>query len=107
MELTKKYFDEQFENLTSSVKAGFDNTATKKELNTLETKVDGLETKVDGLETKVDGLETKVDGLETKIDKIDERLQIVETKLDRALYSEYVHLETRVKKLEQHTGIKP
>ena len=93
MELTKKYFDEQFENLTSSVKAGFDNTATKKELNTLE--------------TKVDGLETKVDGLETKIDKIDERLQIVETKLDRALYSEYVHLETRVKKLEQHTGIKP
>ena len=100
MELTKKYFDEQFENLTSSVKAGFDNTATKKELNTLETKVDGLE-------TKVDGLENKVDGLETKVDKIDERLQIVETKLDRALYSEYVHLETRVKKLEQHTGIKP
>ncbi len=32
-------------------------------------------------------------------------IQRVETKLDRALYTELTHLEARVKRLEQKTGI--
>lgn len=31
----------------------------------------------------------------------------IETKLDRALYTELVHLEARVKRVEQKLGIKP
>ena len=44
--------------------------------------------------------------LETKVDKIDEKLRIVETKLDRALYTQLAHLESRVKKLEEKIGLK-
>lgn len=33
--------------------------------------------------------------------RIEERLDVVETKLDRALYTEMTHLEARVKRLEQ------
>ncbi len=85
-ELTQKYFDEQFEKLASSVKKGFDNTSTKQDFKELD---------------------QKIDNLESKVDKIDEGLQTVETKLDRALYTELTHIEARVKRLEQKVGIKP
>lgn len=52
-------------------------------------------------------IDEKLKPLDKKIDKIDERLQVVEAKLDRALYTEYIHLEARVKRLEEKVGIKP
>lgn len=70
------------DDLAVMIKNGFDNTATKKDLEAVEK------------------------SLSKDIVKIDERLQLVETKLDRALYTEYVHLETRVKRLEEKVGIK-
>ncbi len=74
------------------IKNGFDNTATKADFKALD--------------ARIDTLDQKIDTLDQKVDKIDERLQIVEAKLDRALYTEYIHLETRVKRLEEKAGIK-
>lgn len=45
--------------------------------------------------------------MDQRFDKIDGRLEIVESKLDRALYTEVVHLEARLKRVEQKLGIKP
>lgn len=70
--------DERFEKQARMIKTGFDNTATRQD----------------------------VEHIRDDIAKIDERLQIVEAKLDRALYTEYVHLEARVKRLEEKAGIK-
>ena len=43
--------------------------------------------------------------LEPAFDAINERLDVVETKLDKALYTEVVHLEARIKRLEEKVGI--
>lgn len=94
-ELTREYFDEKLDTLVSKkdlettlderfdkmavmIKAGFDNTATKQDFVVLNDKIDG----------------------------IDERLKLVETKLDRALYTEVTHLEARIRRLEEKVGIK-
>jgi len=66
------------DDLAVMIKNGFDNTANKKD----------------------------VEEIRTDIAKIDDRLRVVETKLDRALYTELTHLEARVTRLEQKTGIK-
>ncbi|MFH1171227.1 MAG: hypothetical protein V1778_01650 [bacterium] len=43
--------------------------------------------------------------VETRLTTVEDRLTTVEAKLDRALYSEYTHLERRVTRLEKKTGI--
>ncbi len=58
------------DDLAVMIKDGFDKTATKQDLK-----------------------EAKLD-LKADIAKLDERVQTVETKLDRALYTEAAHLET-------------
>ena len=73
------------DDLAVMIKNGFDNTANKKDVEEIRADL------------------TKLDG---KVDKIDERLIVVEKKLDRALYTELTHLEARVTRLEQKTGIK-
>ena len=70
------------DDLAAMIKNGFDNTATKQDLREVKT------------------------SLKSDIAKIDEKLQVVETKLDRALYTELTHIETRVKRLEERVGIK-
>jgi|GEM_PF-5544324 len=67
------------EGLAKMIKEGFDNTATK---------------------AQVQHLEKKVDGLENKVDKIDERLKVVEEKVDIM-----VDLRPRLKNLEEALGI--
>ena len=62
---------------------GFANTATKQDLAMVE------------------------QSLKSDITKIDECLRVVESKLDRALYTELVHLESRLRKVEEKIGIKP
>jgi len=75
--------------LAKMVAAGFDNTATKDDL--------------EGVRGGIKRLEQKVgDGFS----QVDKRLGIVETKLDKALYQEMSHIEARVKRLEQKVGIK-
>lgn len=54
---------------------GFENTATKQELRDLQTNIDN------------------------QFSGVHERLSVVEVKLDRALYTEISHLESRVKRL--------
>jgi len=66
------------DDLAVMIKNGFDNTASKKD----------------------------VEEIRNDIAQIDDRLRTVETKLDRALYTELTHLEARVTRLEQKTGIK-
>ena len=67
------------DDLAVMIKNGFDNTATKKD----------------------------IEDVRFDIAKIDDRLKVVETKLDKALYTEISKLETRVKKIEEHLGMKP
>lgn len=43
--------------------------------------------------------------LEPAFDNVYNELQVIQTKLDRALYTEVVHLEARVKRLEEKSGI--
>lgn len=43
----------------------------------------------------------------TEIGGVKDRLKSVEAKLDKALYTEYVSLETRVRRIENHVGINP
>lgn len=57
---------------------------------------------VDSRFNKVDG---RLDGVEGRLEKVETRLTTVEMKLDRALYSEYMHLERRVTRLEKKTGL--
>lgn len=45
------------------------------------------------------------DNLEPAFDNVYNELQVIQSKLDRALYTELVHLEARVKRLEQKAGI--
>lgn len=66
------------DDLAVMIKSGFDNTATKAD----------------------------IEEVRSDIAKIDERLHVVESKLDRALYTEITHLEGRVKRLEEKVGIK-
>ena len=54
-----------------------------------------------------DHMDDKFDAVDQRFDKIEERLQIVETKLDRALYTELVHLESRLRTVEEKIGLKP
>ncbi len=46
------------------------------------------------------------DHLDQRFDGVEDRLQVVETKLDRALYAKLTHLEARVSQLEDRVGIK-
>jgi len=96
-EITKDYFDEQFEKLGIAIARGFEDTASKGDLTKLEQKFDGLETRFDTLKTRFDTLETKVDKLEVKVD-------VIQGKLDKALYIEHNRLEGRVTKIEKHLG---
>ena len=47
-----------------------------------------------------------LEGQKEQIAKLAGQLQVVETKLDRALYREPTHLEARVRRVEKHVGIK-
>lgn len=47
-----------------------------------------------------------MDDLGKKIDNLDDRIKVVETKLDRALYTELTHIEARLRKVEEKVGIK-
>jgi len=84
--ITKEYFDEQFENLGVMIARGFEETATKADLRGVE-----------GLLGKV---EMRLDKVEVRLETVENRLERVENKLDRALYTDMVNLESRVKKLE-------
>ncbi len=46
------------------------------------------------------------DHMDQRFDNLEEQAQTVETKLDRALYTQLTHIEARVKRLEVHAGIK-
>ncbi len=67
----------QISDLAIAVAKGFENTATKSDLNELG----------------------------QSVNKINLRLEIVETKLDKALYKEITNHETRIRRLEEKTGI--
>ena len=89
-QLTKEHLDQQLKKL-----------ATKEELKNLATKKD-LEEQTDQLATIINtAFQEQKDHMDERFDGVDERLQVVETKLDRALYTELTHLEARVTRLEQ------
>ena len=66
-----------------------------------------IETKVDTSINRLDKVESRLGKVEVKLEKVESRLSGVEGKLNKALYTDNVHLEKRVTKLEEHTGLKP
>ena len=87
----------------------------KKDLEQIKDIVKGLATKDDlkAFATK-DDLTTTVHtalgefwtgNLEPAFDGLHQRIDIIETKLDKVLYTEVVHLEARIKRLEDKVGI--
>ena len=81
----KKVIDAGFEKQALMIKRGFDDTASK---------------------TEVKSVESRLAGVEDKMLKVHDRLRTVEDKLDRVLYKEIDRLEIRIKQLEQHVGLK-
>ena len=51
------------------------------------------------------GMNDRLNGMNDQLDGANVRLKSVETKLDKALYTEYVSLESRVTRLEDTVGI--
>ena len=106
--LTKEYFDQQFKRLVTqedfkdALEEGFDKQAILIN-NAFQTHSDHFDKQINGLDLKIDGVKQE---LKADIGKIDTRLQTVEIKLDRALHTEYVNLEVRVKRIEQKIGLK-
>lgn len=60
-----------------------------------------------GFERVYTDLDEVKNDLGKKLDQLDERVRIVETKLDKALYTEITHIESRLRKVEEKVGIKP
>lgn len=77
MELTKDHFDKELGKMAVMIKTGFDAT-----------------------DVRFDQIDERFNKLETKVD-------VIQGKLDNILYKEVVHIESRVKKIEQHLGLKP
>jgi hypothetical protein len=67
-ELTKEHLDKQFEKMAVMIKNGFNATATKDDLNRLETKVDIIQGKLDNI------LYKEIVGIETRVNKIEKHL---------------------------------
>ena len=83
--LTKEYFDEQFEKLTRAVARGFEETATSSEVKLIE---------------------SRLSGVEVQMLKANNRIKNLDDKVDRLLYSEIDRVEKRVDKIENHLGLK-
>lgn len=81
--ISKKYFDFQFEKMAKMVADGFSHT-----------------------ESRLGTVESRLTGVESEMLKVHDRLRTVEEKVDRALYKQYMYLENRVDKIEQHLGLK-
>ena len=97
-ELTKEYFNQKLKNLVTQtgletafdkqagmIKRGFDETASKIGLKSVE---------------------SRLTGVEGEMLKVHDRLRTVEDKLDRVLYKEIDRIEVRVKAIEQKLGLK-
>ena len=110
-QLTKEHLDQQLKKLAT--KDELNRLATKDDLKPLATKK-ALEEQTETLATIVnsafqeqkDHMDEKFSHVDEQFEKVNAHLQVVETKLDRALYTELTHIEARVKRLEVHAGIK-
>ena len=66
-EPTKVYFDEQFEQLTSAVKTGFD--AVDKKFEEADKRFDAVDKKFEEVDKRFDNIENHLERAERKIDK--------------------------------------
>lgn len=85
--------------LNKELEKGFDNQALL--INS------AFQAQKDLLDEKFDAIDGRFSDMDGRFDTLEERLGIVETKLDRALYTELVYIETRLRKVEEKVGIKP
>ena len=94
-ELTKEYFDQQLKGLV-----------TKADLETaFET---SLEVAFDKQAVLINNaFQAHSDHFDEQIDGVKTDIQWVETKVDKALHTEYVNLEVRVKRIERKLELKP
>ena len=53
--------------------------ATKDDISSLNTRLDGIDTRLDGIDTRLDGIDTRLDGIDTRLDGIDNRLHEIES----------------------------
>jgi len=82
-EVSKKYFDQQFDKMALILKKS-----------------------IDPIEAGLGSVESRLTGVESEMLKVHDRMRTVEEKIDRALYKQYNHLENRVDKIEKHLKLK-
>lgn len=85
-EILKKELEKGFEKQALMIKRGFDETASK---------------------TEIKSVESRLTGVEGEMLKVHDRLTTVGHKLDSVLYKEFDRIETRLKRVEQKLGINP
>lgn len=103
--------------LAQEMRQGFANV--EKRFEGVDRQFAGVDKQFAGVDAQFARVDTQFESMATMIAKgfestatkqdvarVEERLGVVETKLDRALYTEMTHLEARVKRLEQRAGIK-
>ena len=96
-QLTKEHLDQQLKKLAT--KDDLKPLATKK---ALEEQTEQLATIINtAFQEQKDHMDQKFVHVDEQFEKVNDRLQVVETKLDRALYEELAHLEARVTRLEK------
>ena len=85
-ELTKEHFDQQLKSLVTQT---------------------ALETAFDKQAVLINNaFQAHSDHFDQRLDKIETKVDVIQGKLDNILYKEVVQIETRVKKIEQHLGLK-
>ena len=77
--------------------------ATKDDLKAFATKDDLKQAVSSGINEAL--TEFWTGNLEPAFNDVHEKLDVIQTKLDKALYTEVVHLEARIKRLEDKVGI--
>jgi hypothetical protein len=94
--IRKQFTEVTNEQLARMIAEGFAETATKRDLLEVEQRLDG----------RIDGVETGLAGVETQLARVKDRLNGVDMKVDRALYSEMSHFDTRLRRVERRVSIK-
>src|SRR3989344_5310848 len=61
---------------------------------------EGMDIRFEAVDKRFEAVDKRFDGMDKRFDTIETRLDTVEMKIDRALYTDNVNLDRRVKKLE-------
>lgn len=81
---TQQFINKKIDHLAGMVAKGFENTATKKDVSGLETRLDGIDKRLDGIDVRLDHIENLlIRAHENRIERLEDKVRILETALGR------------------------